>query len=97
MGDFNAVCPSDVPTASSPKPVLQGNISRSEKCTVLNAELLLGVLGQPAKPLTTMRDLLVHGTETAASFHLENRLRKIFIKDNKNFWLLLTWAASGQL
>lgn len=66
-------------------------------CTVLNAKLLLGVLGQPAKPLTTVRDLLVCGTETAASFHLENRLQKIFIEDNKNFWLLTTWAASNQL
>lgn len=91
MGDFNAVCPSDTPTANFPKPVLQGNISRGGKSTnTPNAKLLLGVLGQPAKPLTTVRDLLVCGTAIAASFHLENRLQKTFMEDNKNFWLPLS-------
>lgn len=28
------------------------------KCTVLNAKLLLAVVGQPTKPLMTVRDLL---------------------------------------
>lgn len=44
------------------------------KCTVTSTKLLLGVLGQPTKPLMTVRDLLVCGTETAASCHLANRL-----------------------
>jgi len=55
------------------------------KCTVPNAKPLLVVLGQPAKSVPTVRDLLVCGTETAASLHIENRLQKVFIEDNKNF------------
>lgn len=60
------------------------------KCTVPNAKLPLSVLRQPAKLMMTVRDLLLCGTETASSFHIENRLQKIVIEDNKNFWLLLT-------